>query len=125
MPVSETVTCDDYEESVGMGAHSTPSPGLGGVIKRVPEDFEVWEVIEGGLDARELFELGPTVLLPPQRLALLAVRKRDRETLRVAMDLRAALGARLRSVKAYGLKDRRAVAWQFLVVPASRVLDHL
>ncbi|MCS6787948.1 MAG: tRNA pseudouridine(13) synthase TruD [Aigarchaeota archaeon] len=125
MPVSETVTCDDYEESVGMGAHSTPSPGLGGVIKRVPEDFEVWEVIEGGLDARELFELGPTVLLPPQRLALLAVRKRDRETLRVAMDLRAALGVRLRSVKAYGLKDRRAVAWQFLVVPASRVLDHL
>ncbi|MCS7094731.1 MAG: tRNA pseudouridine(13) synthase TruD [Thaumarchaeota archaeon] len=119
------VTCDNYEDFVGMGAYSTKSQGIGGVIKLVPEDFEVWEVLEGGLDARELFEAGPTIKLPPQRLALLVIRKRDRETMRVAMDLKSVLEVRLRSVKTYGLKDRRAVSWQFLAVPASKVLDHL
>lgn len=120
-----SLTCEEYEEAVGIGAYATSTRGVGGLIKVVPEDFEVWEVLNGGLDARERFERWRPPAVPPVRRALLAVRKRDRETLRVAADLAELLGVRLRSVKTYGLKDRRAVAWQFVAVPARSVLDRL
>jgi len=119
------LSCDEYEQAVGMGAYLTDFRGIGGLIKVLPEDFEVWEVLNGGLDAREAFENWRPPAIPPLKHALVVVRKRDRETLRVAADLAELLGIRLRAVKTYGLKDRRAVAWQFMVVPARSVLDRM
>ncbi|MEM1954947.1 MAG: tRNA pseudouridine(13) synthase TruD [Nitrososphaerota archaeon] len=120
-----SLTCDEYESAVGIGAYYTQTRGIGGLIKVLPEDFEVWEVLNGGLDARERFERWRPPPYPPVRNALLVVKKRDRETLRVAADLAKILGVRLRAVKTYGLKDRRAVAWQFVAVPARSVLDRV
>ncbi|MEM2700712.1 MAG: hypothetical protein QXN60_02625, partial [Nitrososphaerota archaeon] len=51
-----SLTCDEYESAVGIGAYYTQTRGIGGLIKVLPEDFEVWEVLNGGLDARERFE---------------------------------------------------------------------
>ncbi len=117
------LTCDEYEQAVGIGAYLIEFKGIGGLIKVHPEDFEVWEVLNGGLDAREAFEDWRPPAIPPLKHALVVVRKRDRETLRVAADLAELLGVGLRAVKTYGLKDRRAVAWQFMAVPARSVLE--
>ena len=119
------LSCDEYEQAVGIGAYLTSFRGIGGLIKVIPEDFEVWEVLNGGLEAREAFEDWRPPSVPPVKHALVVVRKRDRETLRVAADLAELLGIRLRAVKTYGLKDRRAVAWQFMAVPARSVLEWL
>ncbi len=119
------LSCDEYEQAVGIGAYSTSFRGIGGLIKVFPEDFEVWEVLNGGLEAREVFESWKPPPIPPMKHALVVVRKRDRETLRVAADLAELLGIRLRAVKTFGLKDRRAVAWQFMAVPARSVLERL
>jgi len=73
----EGLSCTDLERLVGIEGYYTVSPGIGGIVKERPEDFIVWEVLDGGLDSRLMWELGP---LPhePSRYSLWILARRIR-----------------------------------------------
>lgn len=114
--------CWEIEGFVGLGAYATSAQGVSGMIKEDPDDFEVWEQIEGGLDARELWEKGGLPASPLLKKALLVLYKRDVETIRAVSELAKKIGVEAPEVSICGVKDRRARAWQFVAVPAERIL---
>lgn len=81
-------------------------PGCGGRIKVEPEDFQVEE-----LPAYEPSGAGEHLYL--------WVRKRDVDTPQAARAIARAVGLTTDEVSYAGLKDRRAVTWQYFSVPAT------
>ena len=80
-------------------------PGIGGVIKHVPEDFEVEEIpaYEPCGEGEHLF---------------LWIEKRDVPAERLVEHVARALGIARQDVGVAGLKDRRAVTRQYVSAPA-------
>ena len=96
-----------YDPSVVNLPHLTAAlPGIGGVLKHVPEDFAVEEIrayLPCG-DGEHLF---------------LWIEKRDVSAEDLTVHLARALGVRRDDIGVAGLKDRRAVTRQFVSVPAA------
>ena len=97
----------DVERAVGIEWYATDGSPCLGVAKSVPQDFIVEELLQEGEVSKE--EL-------PNYLPLYRVEKRSIDTLHMAKDLADILKSR---VSYGGMKDKRAVAVQF-VTPSSR-----
>jgi tRNA pseudouridine13 synthase len=116
----EGLSCTDLERFVGIEGYYTVSPGIGGIVKERPEDFIVWEVLDGGLDSRLMWELGP---LPhePSRYSLWILCKTNKDMLGGLAAISRAIDMRLRKVKICGIKDRRATTYQFIALPTEAI----
>ncbi len=98
----------EVETSVGMGAYGSGTPRCRARIKRDPEDFQVEESLYG-VEVESSWREG---LLPLYR-----VEKRGMDTLHLERELAAVLKSR---VSFAGMKDKRAVAVQFVTPTSSR-----
>ncbi len=109
--------CSELEKFIGMENYYTSAGGIGGLLKERPEDFTVSEVLEGGLDAMEIWDWAP---LPhePSRFSLWILRKRNRTTLGSLALIAKELAAGAGRLRICGIKDRRAVTYQFVALPA-------
>lgn len=47
------IETQNIDEIIGLKKYSTSIDGIGGVIKYYPEDFEVYEILIGGLSAKD------------------------------------------------------------------------
>jgi tRNA pseudouridine13 synthase len=111
------LSCSELEKFIGIENYYVSSGGIGGLLKERPEDFIVSEVVEGGLDGMEVWDWAP---LPhePSRFSLWILRKRNRTTLGSLALIAKELAAGAGEVKICGIKDRRAVTYQFVALPA-------
>ncbi|MGQ9582386.1 MAG: tRNA pseudouridine(13) synthase TruD [Thermoplasmatota archaeon] len=95
------------EKEVGMEVYLTSAPGVGGRLRRFPEDFLVEELS-----------------LPPPRVEggeyiVARVRSRNWETNRLVRELSRAMGISRRRIQFAGTKDRRGIKVQMMSFRAS------
>jgi len=109
-------SCREIEAAIGIEVYGVSTVGVGGVVKLIPDDFTVVEVIEGGLDSQVLWGLG-ALPMEPARLALWILMKRDRETIPTLSELAKMIGTPPSELRICGIKDRRAVTFQFVAAP--------
>ncbi|MCX6693146.1 MAG: tRNA pseudouridine(13) synthase TruD [Methanomicrobiales archaeon] len=88
------------EQDLGMRYYATATPGIGGRIKVVPEDFIVEEI--------------PPPIGPPGRYLLCRLTKRNWELIRAVKEIARCLGISHRRISWGGNKDRRALTRQVI-----------
>lgn len=111
--------CNELEATVGIEQYYTRTPGIGGIVKKETEDFIVSEILDGGLDASKQWAKDP-LLTEPARYTLWILKKQDRETIPTIAVLAKILGMRSLKAKICGIKDRRALTYQYVALPLTR-----
>ncbi len=114
--------CGEIERAIGVEGYYTSTRGIGGVIKKQPEDFLVSEILEGGLDAQALWLKDP-LPIEPTRYTLWILKKRDMETVSALAELAQIIGTKPSKAKICGIKDRRAITYQYVALPVARVSE--
>ena len=105
--------------TLGMSTYATRTVGLGGVIRRIIDDFLVEEVLVDGSMARiEVTNgykaLGASANLQPYLLCVLVKRRWD--TLVAIKNIAAQLGIAHTRIQIAGIKDAKAVTSQYITV---------
>ncbi|MEM2337497.1 MAG: tRNA pseudouridine(13) synthase TruD [Candidatus Bathyarchaeia archaeon] len=105
------------EKSLGIEVYATRSLGIGGVIKRFPEDFLVEEILVDGTRA----EIHPKTITqieesPIQRYLLCVLVKRSWDNLQAIRVIARNLGIKTRQISIAGIKDANAVTAQHITV---------
>ncbi|EEB73824.1 tRNA pseudouridine(13) synthase TruD [Thermococcus sp. AM4] len=95
----------DYREFFSRFRHLSEKPGIGGRIKILPEDFVV---IEEPLP--QIFE--------GRKHAIFLLKKRNWDTMAVIKEIAKRAGISHRDIGFAGTKDRHAVTYQYISVPA-------
>ncbi|MCF3653528.1 MAG: tRNA pseudouridine(13) synthase TruD [Aigarchaeota archaeon] len=113
-----SLTPESVEKFIGIEYYLTRGGGVGGVIKSSPEDFQTWEQLVDGLDARFAYEswTGLREGFGDQLLAVMW--KRGVDTIRACTILAKQLGIRPAQIGVCGIKDKVSVSWQFITLPA-------
>lgn len=113
-----SLTPESVEKFIGIECYVTRGSGIGGVIKSSPEDFQTWEQLVDGLDARSMYESwrGLREGFGDQLLAVMW--KRGVDTIRACTMLARQLGIRPAQIGVCGIKDKVSVSWQFITLPA-------
>ncbi|MCX8207314.1 MAG: tRNA pseudouridine(13) synthase TruD [Methanothrix sp.] len=93
----------ERDSALGMEIYVTRTPGIGGVIRRTPEDFVVEEIFD-----EDHYEGG--------RYLVIEVEKRDWDTHRLIREIARALRISQRRISFAGTKDRRAVTKQRMAI---------
>ncbi len=92
----------EAEKNVGIEVYITPTPGMGGQIKVDPEDFYVEEIAEINCNG--------------QNYAVIRVKKKNWDTIRLAKEIAKSLGISRNRVSFAGTKDKRAVSVQYFSI---------
>ncbi len=95
----------DYREFFSRFHHLSETPGIGGRIKAFPEDFVV---VEDPLPS--IFE--------GRKYAIFLLKKRNWDTMTAIKEIAKRAGIRHRDIGFAGTKDRHAVTYQYISVPA-------
>ncbi len=99
------------EREVGLEVYKSKTPGLGGGIKQLPEDFIVEEITPQGL----ILKAGKSLGLEPGRKGEqlhLTLEKKNRSTLGAMKELSKALRVSRKRIGYAGTKDKRALTTQ-------------
>jgi len=121
----ENLKPGEVEKLIGIECYVTRSAGVGGVIKLTPEDFQTWEVLVDGLDARAEYESWRGLSRGLGDLVLAVMRKRRIDTIRAATALAKLLGISPSDISACGIKDKMSVSWQFITLPSEAAQGEL
>ncbi len=111
MPEAKHVQAKDYEAHIGIDVYTTQSPGIGGRLKKTPEDFIVQEI---GLDGT----LAPIEALPhevkdePGKFLAFFLVKRNVDSIHAIRTLSKVIGVSYKRFSYAGIKDRRAITSQ-------------
>lgn len=119
--------CTNIEPVCGIEVYGSRFSGVSGIIKKVPEDFTVSEILDGGLDAQRLWQM-PLLPMEISRYSLWILKKTNWETFEAISELSRSLQTRPLRTRICGIKDRRAVTYQFVAVPltvVSPALEHI
>jgi len=103
------------EKQLGIETFVTKSRGIGGVIRQMPEDFMVEEVLVDGSRAELKPKLRGQVTGEGRYLICLLV-KRDWDTLLAARKIAKQLGISERRVRIAGIKDKKALTAQHISI---------
>ena len=93
----------ERDKALGMEIYITRTPGIGGVIRKSPEDFVVEEIFD-----EDHYEGG--------RYLVVEVEKRDWDTHKLVREIARALRISQRRISFAGTKDRRAVTRQRMAI---------
>lgn len=93
----------ERDKALGMEIYITRTPGIGGVIRKSPEDFVVEEIFD-----EDHYEGG--------RYLVVEVKKRDWDTHKLVREIARALRISQRRISFAGTKDRRAVTRQRMAI---------
>jgi len=105
------VEAKEYDAHIGMEVFTTQSPGIGGRLKKTPEDFVVQEI---GLDG-SIAPLEPTTEEYPEQAGKFTVFylvKRNLDSIQAIRRLSRSMGVSYKRFSYAGIKDRRAVTSQ-------------
>ncbi|MBS7625074.1 MAG: tRNA pseudouridine(13) synthase TruD [Candidatus Bathyarchaeia archaeon] len=115
------------ERSIGIEVYASRTEGIGGVIKRSPEDFIVEEILADGLKASVKLENNLThVFADHGRYLICILIKRGWDTLLAVEEISKAIGIDSGRVGFAGIKDANALTAQYISVggvPASKLAD--
>ena len=103
------------EKEVGIELYASKSPGIGGRIRQLPEDFVVEEVLVDGSKAR----VGTAETKPPTRLGRYLVCllvKRGWDTLLATREIAEQLGIEQDRIQIAGIKDAKALTAQHITI---------
>ncbi|MCW3985206.1 MAG: tRNA pseudouridine(13) synthase TruD [Candidatus Bathyarchaeota archaeon] len=103
------------EKQLGIETFVTKTRGIGGVIRQMPEDFMVEEVLVDGSKAELKPKLRGQVTGEGRYLICLLV-KRDWDTLLAARKIAKQLGISERRVRIAGIKDKKALTAQHISI---------
>lgn len=101
----------EYDAHIGMEVFTTQSPGIGGRLKKTPEDFVVQEI---GLDG-SIAPLEPTAQEYPDqsgKFTVFFLVKRNLDSIQAIRKLSRSMGVSYKRFSYAGIKDRRAVTSQ-------------
>lgn len=111
------------ERSLGINVYATGQSGIGGVIKQLPEDFKVEEVLVDGSRARIDFagtsqakRTAPGISDGKGRHLLCVLIKRSWDNLSALKAISNKLGTNAASIQIAGIKDARAVTAQHVTI---------
>lgn len=93
----------ERDRALGMDIYITRTPGIGGVIRKTPDDFVVEEIFDD-----DHYEGG--------RYLIIEVEKRDWDTHRLIREIARALRISQRRISFAGTKDKRAVTRQRMAI---------
>jgi tRNA pseudouridine13 synthase len=105
------VKAKEYDTHIGMEVFTTQSPGIGGRLKKTPEDFVVQEI---GLDG-SIAPLEPTAEEYPDhagKFTVFYLVKRNQDSIQAIRRLSRSMGVSYKRFSYAGIKDRRAVTSQ-------------
>jgi tRNA pseudouridine13 synthase len=105
------VEAKEYDAHIGMEVFTTQSPGIGGRLKKTPEDFVVQEI---GLDG-SIAPLEPTAQEYPDqsgKFTVFFLVKRNLDSIQAIRKLSRSMGVSYKRFSYAGIKDRRAVTSQ-------------
>ena len=105
------VEAKEYDTHIGMEVFTTQSPGIGGRLKKTPEDFVVQEI---GLDG-SIAPLEPTAEEYPDqpgKFTVFYIVKRNLDSIQAIRRLSRLMGVSYKRLSYAGIKDRRAVTSQ-------------
>ena len=111
------------EKQLGIKTFASKTHGTGGMIKHIPEDFVVEEVLVDGSRAELAPEL-PSQVVGEGRYLICLLVKRDWDTLLAVRKIAKQLGMSERRVRIAGIKDKKAVTAQHISIENIK-LKHL
>jgi tRNA pseudouridine13 synthase len=115
----------EIDARLGIGTYLTDTTGIGGVIKRSVDDFEVEEVLVDGskatLEAAESRALSASD--KRQRYLLCVLVKRNWDTFIAVKNIARELGISQAQIRIAGIKDAKAVTTQHLTIEHGTVED--
>lgn len=105
------VRAQEYEAHIGMNVYTTLAPGIGGRLRKTPEDFVVQEI---GLDG-SIAPLEPSdqeFVDQPGKFTAFFLVKRNLDSIQAIRRLSRSIGVSYKRFSYAGIKDRRAVTSQ-------------
>ncbi len=114
------------DKELGMTVYATSSEGIGGVIRRAPEDFLVEEVLADGSVASIDKRVGPPALNASdsqQRYLLCVLAKRNWDTFVAVKNIAKQLGIDQTRIHIAGIKDAKAVTAQHITIADIAIED--
>jgi len=113
------LTPPKLEVDIGIELYATKTPGIGGKIRVIPEDFKVEEILTDGSEA----ELQPETAEPPRisewgRFLLCKLTKRNEDNLIAVRRIAQSLRISPDRVRIAGIKDARALTAQHVTLAA-------
>ncbi len=110
----------NIERQLGIEAYASKSKGVGGVIRQIPEDFVVQEVLIDGSKAE--LEPRPVLKLTGEgRYLVCLLVKNNRDTLLAVRRIAKRLGISERRIQIAGIKDKKAMTAQHISIENIRV----
>ena len=107
----ELVQSREYDALIGMNAFTTKSEGIGGRLRKTPEDFIVQEIgLDGSIAPLESLE--KEYADQPGKFTVFFLVKRNIDSIQAIRHLSKSVGASYKRFSYAGMKDRRAVTSQ-------------
>lgn len=101
----------DYDNLIGMEVFTTQSPGIGGRLRKTPEDFIVQEIgLDGSLAPLEA--LDQEFSDQPGKFTMFFLVKRNLDSIQAIRRLGKTIGVSYKRFSYAGIKDRRAITSQ-------------
>ena len=109
--MGDLVHAQEYDTLIGMKVFTTSSQGIGGRLRKSPEDFIVQEI---GLDGSiaPLEPAGDEFVDKPGKISVFFLVKRNLDTIQAIRRLSKTLGVSYKRFSYAGMKDRRALTSQ-------------
>ncbi|MEM2355010.1 MAG: tRNA pseudouridine(13) synthase TruD [Candidatus Bathyarchaeia archaeon] len=108
------------EKSLGIEVYITSSKGIGGVIKRFPEDFLVEEILRDGrkaeVETSKIEGYTPQKKSAQQRFLLCVLVKRNWDNFQAIKAVARQLGISMRQISIAGIKDAEALTAQHIAI---------
>lgn len=108
------------EKEIGIEVFASASQGISGLIKQVPEDFIVEEILLDGSRAKRIPE-PPSRLGGDSRYLICSLIKRNWETIFATRVIARKLGISEGRIQTLGLKDKRAVTAQHVSIESIKM----
>lgn len=107
------------EVDLGIEVYVTKTPGIGGKIRLIPEDFKVEEILTDGSEARLQLETAGAPKIPEWgRYLLCILKKNNKDNLIAVRRIAQSLRISPDRVRMAGIKDARALTAQHITVAA-------
>ena len=109
----------ELEVSLGIEVYVTKTPGIGGKIRLIPEDFKVEEILTDGSEARlQLETAGAPKISEWGRYLLCILKKNNKDNLIAVRRIAESLRISPDRVRIAGIKDARALTAQHITIAA-------
>lgn len=113
----------ELERKIGIETYLTSINGIGGCIKKFPEDFIVKELLIDEFKKNFITINKIDKLSSKYKRILCILKKKDLDTLTAIKNLAKELKIKTKEVSFAGIKDKKAITFQFITVPKEKLKE--